>query len=135
MLIVSAVDAPNLLPIPPRLHDLPDADFLNAIRDFGGTPEAILQHQELVAMMLPIMRADIKLLETYQYEAEAPLDIPLYALGGLTDTVVARQNLLDWEQQGGGPWQSQFFPGNHFYIRQSPNTQFFNYLARILGRP
>jgi medium-chain acyl-[acyl-carrier-protein] hydrolase len=133
LLCVSACDAPHLLPKPPILHNLSDPEFIEAIRDFGGTPEAVLAHEELLKMTLPILRADMKVLETYQYQAEAPLNIPLYAVGGLTDTVVERENVLAWERHGTAEWQSQFFPGGHFYFRDDPNTPLFSYLNRLLA--
>jgi medium-chain acyl-[acyl-carrier-protein] hydrolase len=134
LLCVSAGDAPHLLPLPPILHNLPDKAFVDAIRDFGGTPEVVLEHQELLAMTLPILRADIKALETYQYQEEDPLNIPLYAVGGLVDTVVKRENILAWQQHGSAEWETQFFPGGHFYYRDDPNGPLFAYLRRILSQ-
>lgn len=133
LLCVSACDAPHLLPVPPLIHNLPDDDFLGAIRDFGGTPEAVFEHEELMAMLLPILRADLKVLETYQYEAEAPLAIPLHVLGGAEDTVVLRENLLAWETYTTARWQAQFFNGGHFYIREGDNGRFFDYLRSMIG--
>jgi surfactin synthase thioesterase subunit len=134
LLCISACDAPQLLPVPPIIHNLADGAFVEAIRNIGGTPEAILQHQQLLAMMLPILRADLKILETYKYEAGAPLNIPLYAVGGADDTVVMKENLLAWEQHTVNRWESQFFPGSHFYFREEGNNLLFPYLRTMLSR-
>jgi medium-chain acyl-[acyl-carrier-protein] hydrolase len=132
LLCVSACDAPHLLPVPPILHNLPDEDFIQAIRGFGGTPEAILNHQELLAMLLPVLRADLKVLETYQYQQEPPLNIPLYIAGGANDSVVIKENLLAWEQYAIGRRESQFFTGGHFYFREEQHSLLFPYLRTML---
>lgn len=134
LLCVSACDAPQLLPISPIIHNLLDKEFVQAIREIGGTPEEILNHQELLAMMLPILRADIKILETYQYEPEAPLKIPLYAAGGVEDTVVVRENLLAWEEHTAARWESRFFRGGHFYFQEDDASSLFPYLRTMLKR-
>jgi medium-chain acyl-[acyl-carrier-protein] hydrolase len=134
LLFVSACDAPHLLPIPPILHNLSNDDFVEAIRKFGGTPEAIFAHEELMAMMLPILRADLKVLEIYKHQLEEPLNMPLYALGGAEDTVVVRENLLAWERYAGHSWAARFFSGGHFYHREGESDRFFAYLRAVLER-
>jgi medium-chain acyl-[acyl-carrier-protein] hydrolase len=134
LLCVSACDAPHLMPVPPLIHDLPDDEFVKEIREFGGTPEGVLNHAEMLAILLPVLRADLKLLETYQYQAEAPLSVPLYAVGGTDDTVTERENILAWERHTTAEWQSQFFKGGHFYFREEPNTSLFPYLRAALER-
>ncbi|MFZ0548017.1 MAG: alpha/beta fold hydrolase [Candidatus Promineifilaceae bacterium] len=133
-LCASSCDAPHLLPTPPILHNLSDADFVEEIRNFGGTPEAVLNHPELLALMLPVMRADLKLLETYQYQEEAPLDIPVYAVGGSADNIVPTENILAWERHTTGRWESRFFEGGHFHLREDTNNQLLPYLQTILEK-
>jgi medium-chain acyl-[acyl-carrier-protein] hydrolase len=122
-----------LLPKPPIVHHLPDNEFLEAIKEFGGMPEAVLAHQELLAMALPILRADIKILETYSYQEEEPLAVPLYAAGGSADEVVGRENLLAWERHTAERWEVQFFNGGHFFNRQGDVGPFFDYLRTALS--
>jgi medium-chain acyl-[acyl-carrier-protein] hydrolase len=88
----------------------------------------------MLALLLPVLRADLKLLETYHFQTEAPLNIPLYALGGADDTVAGRENILAWEQHTTADWASQFFNGGHFYFREGDQTPFFNYLRASLDR-
>jgi len=133
-LFVSACDAPQFLPVPPQLHTLPDEAFIQAIREIGGTPEAVLQHKEILGMMLPILRADLKLLETYQYQERYPLTIPIYAAGGGADRIVSKGNILGWEAHTADWWEVCFFKGGHFYFREEPDSPLFGYLQRILSR-
>ncbi len=134
LLFVSACDAPHLLPKLPLVHHLPDNEFLEAIKAFGGMPEAVLADQELLAMMLPILRADIKMLETYKFKEEEPLAMPLYAAGGSTDEVVGREKLLAWERYTADHWEVQFFNGGHFFNRKEDVGPFFGYLWTALDK-
>jgi surfactin synthase thioesterase subunit len=49
---------------PPR-HLLDDAAFKKVLRQLGGTPEEALANDELMDVLLPLLRADFELTETY----------------------------------------------------------------------
>ena len=72
-LFVSGARAPQLPKLRSPLHQLPEAEFVAALRRLQGTPEAVLEHAELMALMLPILRADFAVLETYTYSPQTPL--------------------------------------------------------------
>jgi medium-chain acyl-[acyl-carrier-protein] hydrolase len=64
-LFVSGSHAPHLPRPEPPIHQLPDEEFIEAFRRFNGTPQAVLEHAELMAVFLPLLRSDIRLYETY----------------------------------------------------------------------
>ena len=53
------------------LHKLSDADLKLKLLSFGGTPEKVMNHDGLMQMILPILRADLCVAETY-----APPEMP-----------------------------------------------------------
>jgi surfactin synthase thioesterase subunit len=59
----------------------------------GGTPEAVLEHLELMSVLNPILRADLEVCQTYEYEPRPPLDCPITVFGGLQDEEVSREQL------------------------------------------
>ncbi len=118
-LFVSGHAAPQLLPLSEPIHDLPDAEFLQHIRDFEGTPEEVLQHAELMQILLPILRADFAMFEAYQYADEGPLACALSAFGGWQDTSVTRDQLELWRAQTLGAFRLRMFQGGHFYLNQA----------------
>ena len=68
------------------LHTLDDAEFVDEMsRRFDGIPPAVRANGELLKLLLPAMRADMELLETYEYEEQPPLDVDILALGGTED--------------------------------------------------
>ena len=88
----------------------------------GGTPQSILQHAELMKMLIPIMRADFELCETYVYTPEPPLDCPITAFGGEQDMLVSRQELEMWHTQTRGPFNVRLFQGDHFFLHNQQDA-------------
>jgi medium-chain acyl-[acyl-carrier-protein] hydrolase len=117
-LFVSGHAAPQQPPLTEPIHDLPDDEFLKHIRDFNGTPDEVLQHAELMQLMLPILRADFKMFEEYQYVDEGPLGCPLSAFGGSQDVHTSPEQLEAWRQQTLGEFRLRMFNGGHFYLNQ-----------------
>lgn len=82
-LFVSGCRAPQVADQGRAICDLPDPQFLKALRAYNGTPCAVLEHKELMQIFLPIFRADFLALETYHYQAAEPLGCPISAFGGM----------------------------------------------------
>lgn len=100
----------------PKLHALPEPQFREELRSLGGTPEGVLEHPELLRLVIPILRADFAICENYQYTAEPPLDCSISAFGGLRDRDVSVEMLDAWRQQTNASFTLRMFPGDHFYI-------------------
>ncbi len=58
---------------------------MDHLREMGGTPAAVLADAELMAALLPAVRADFEVYETYTYSLDPPLTCALTALGGEAD--------------------------------------------------
>lgn len=114
-------------------YALPDEEFISELRKLNGTPQEVLEHPELVQLMLPLVRADFELDETYVYRAEPPLDVPLSAYGGLEDVDVAREQLESWREQTTASFDLIMFPGDHFFLHTS-SSLLFQAINRRLAR-
>jgi medium-chain acyl-[acyl-carrier-protein] hydrolase len=99
------------------IHGIPDSAFIAELQRLNGTPEIVLQHQELMQLLLPTIRADFELFETYVYQPEPPLDCPIVAFGGLQDSEATKETLEAWQAQTQGYFRLQMFPGNHFFLQ------------------
>lgn len=109
--------------LPPR-SALPDGEFISELQRLNGTPREVLEHPELIQLMLPLLRADFGLDETYDYRSEPPLDVPLSAYGGIADTDVSREQLEGWREQTTASFELRMFPGDHFFLHTSPELLF-----------
>jgi len=115
-LFVSAGYAPQLPHLRSPLHTLPEGDFLTELRRLNGIPRAVLEHEELMQMALPILRADFAVYETSAYSTELPLNCPISTFGGLRDRTVSQSDLDAWREQTSGSFSLQMFPGDHFFL-------------------
>jgi len=119
-LFVASHRAPQIPdPDPPTYH-LPHNDFIEEVRRLKGTPEEILQNTELLQIVLPLLRADFELCETYQCTWAKPLTCPITAYGGLLDHEVTREMIAAWDKQTSSTFKYRFFPGDHFFLLKEP---------------
>lgn len=115
---VSGHRAPQLPDPDPPTHHLPEPEFIEELRRLRGTPEEVLQSAELLHLMLPLLRADFALCETYLYHPEKPLTCPITAFGGLQDDEVPRETLAAWREQTCNSFKLRFFVGDHFFLHK-----------------
>ena len=115
-LFLSGRGAPHLPDRTAPIHQLPEADFIREIKRYNGTPKEVLEHQELMEIITPILRADFEVCETYQFRQKAKLECPLTVVCGLQDEGATRAELEAWREQCAGPFNLRMFPGDHFYL-------------------
>lgn len=118
-LFVSGSNAPQLSSTDRPIHDLPTAELIEELRRLNGTPREVLEHPELMALMLPIIRADMAVCETYAYKPEPPLDSAVSAFGGLQDLEVPREGVRAWETQTTTSFAMWMFEGDHFFLHHA----------------
>ena len=132
-LFVSGHGAPQLPRLSPPIHNLPDEKFCEELRRLNGTPEEILEQPEIVQLLLPCLRADFAMCETYCYLADSPLTCPVTAFGGLQDQEVSREQIEGWNTQTNAPFLLKMLPGNHFFLHTS-EPLFLQMLSQELHR-
>jgi medium-chain acyl-[acyl-carrier-protein] hydrolase len=117
MLLLSAHRAPHLPLRRQPLHELADAEFIEAVHRLGGTPAEVLAHKDLLKLMLPALRADFTLCDTYRFVPEALLDCPMVLYAGRGDTEVSPQEVEAWGGHTTTSARLRIFPGDHFFLR------------------
>lgn len=115
-LFVSGRQAPHVPDPDPPKYNLPDTEFIEELRTLAGTPPEVLEHPELMELMLPLLRADFELVDTYVCREEPPLDCPISAFGGLGDPETRPEELAAWREQTSGTFRMRLLPGNHFFL-------------------
>ena len=123
-IIVAACPAPHLPETHSPIHELPREEFIRSLREMDGTPEAVFMDPELIDFFLPLLRADFKIYETYQYQPEEPLSCPISAYGGLRDESVTPDATQAWETQTSASFVRRMFPGNHYFLKENNSYLF-----------
>lgn len=133
-LIVSGCAAPYLRKpdIDGPLHNLSDDHLIEKLRKFNGTPNEVFDNNEMLALALPILRADFCLADTYQYVAGPRLNVPISVFCG-TDDNISETELVGWRQHTDDSFSLRKFPGDHFFIN-SYRDLVLNALVDELGR-
>jgi surfactin synthase thioesterase subunit len=117
-LFVSGRRAPHLPSAEDALHHLPAFELLRAlIQRYGGIPETILRDREALRLYLPILRADLALIETHTHQEREPFDCPITAFGGDRDARARREELAAWAAHTRGAFTLRMFAGGHFYLQ------------------
>lgn len=120
-LLISARSAPHLPRARPPIHHLPEAQFIEELRSLNGTPDDVLASSELMQLVMPLLRADFQLAETYEHVPMPKLDCRVVAYGGADDCETSPEALAAWGEvtAAGRAVELTMFRGDHFYI----NTQ------------
>jgi medium-chain acyl-[acyl-carrier-protein] hydrolase len=99
-----------------NVNALSDSEFLEMLSAYNGTPKEALAHRELMELMLPLIRADFAISQSYAYTPEPPLDCPITAFGGLHDDTTSREKLEEWREQTRRRFLVRMLPGDHFFL-------------------
>lgn len=122
-LFIAACRAPTIESRTHILHNLPDEQFIEGLKIYGGTPAEVLTNHDLMHFMLPILRADFSLFETYKRLAVVePLSCPIYTYGGLQDKQATVEELKFWQKETTKYNSLKLFPGDHFFIKNNQSN-------------
>ncbi|NUM36208.1 MAG: thioesterase [Candidatus Brocadiae bacterium] len=119
---VAAHRAPHIPYKEKIIHSLPDLLFLQEIMErYNNIPQEVLTNKEYLDLILPGLRADYTMVETYQYEEAKPIQCSITAFGGQEDPTTSQKDLLAWKQETQGNLRVFMLPGDHFFIKLSLN--------------
>ena len=133
-MFAAGIRAPQILNRNSTIYDLPETDFLEKLQHrYSGIPEEILENPDILHLVLPGLRASLKMYECYKYMEGDPLDCPITVFGGLQDNSVSRKELEAWRHQTNRSFSLQMLPGSHFFIN-SEQEHFLQTLSSDLTR-
>jgi medium-chain acyl-[acyl-carrier-protein] hydrolase len=115
-LFASGCRAPHLPDTDQPLHHLPPDEFALRIGDMYDAAAEVGAHSEYMHLMLPTVRADFEVCETYLYRAEPALECPISVFGGVDDAKVPRPDLEAWAAETSGGFALRLFAGAHLFL-------------------
>jgi len=115
-LLVSSAVPPHLPKHGPRVGRLDDDGLISKVASYHGFPPGLSESPELLRLVLPALRADIGIAETYSVAEGTRVRSPITAFGGLGDAGVPPHVLTGWRALTHGPFGLSLLPGGHFYL-------------------
>lgn len=94
---------------------LDDAAFKALLRDFSATPPEVLEHQDLIDLLLPGLRADFALAENYISAWPSLRGVVAHVFHGAEDSIPEAE-LAAWGERIEHPVGFECLPGGHFFI-------------------
>jgi pyochelin biosynthetic protein PchC len=114
-LVVSGRRAPSTVR-DEQVHLRDDAGVVAELRLLSGTDPVFLRDPELLAMILPAIRADYQAVETYRCVPDAAVACPITAFVGNRDPRTSIDEARAWSAHTKGVFDLQVFAGGHFFI-------------------
>ncbi|HEU5108607.1 MAG TPA: alpha/beta fold hydrolase [Micromonosporaceae bacterium] len=134
-LVVAGIRPPGSPDRLPPLSGLCEAEFGRAVqRRYGGIPPELVDHPDFVAAFLPVLRADMAMVEHYRPTAGPPLPCPITAMVGAHDHTVGDAELRGWGAFTTGGFEVVVLDGDHFAMLAHPDAV-LRRLAAGLGAP
>jgi len=101
-----------------RKSQMTDSALIQEIRAMNGTPESLLLNSELMKLILPIIKADFAVCDSYKFHPQPFSSFPIFAFGGLDDPDVNQEDIAAWGHLTSGGFQFRMFEGDHFFIHK-----------------
>jgi surfactin synthase thioesterase subunit len=103
-----------------RATGLDDEQFLHQVRTFAGYTHPALEHPELRELLLPTLRADVEMHESYLAPSGKRLDVPVTSIRGADDELVSVEQAAEWSTATTRECRQVRLPGNHMYLVDAP---------------
>lgn len=117
-LIASACRAPHLPRKKRGFQNCSDEELIHELYELNGTAKEILANKELMDLMIPTLRADMKIASEY-VASKAPLTCPVSVFGGSDDPYVSLDELQHWSDLSTQAVEVFEIAGNHFFLESN----------------
>lgn len=117
-LFLSGRKPPSLPEQERDIHRLPKDRFVERLRLLNGTHPDLLENEEILELILPTLRADFELVQTYSFKRGVKLRCAIHALGGSQDPEANDEIIRQWRDFTSGPFSMETLEGDHFFIHK-----------------
>ncbi|MFH8568044.1 thioesterase II family protein [Streptomyces sp. NPDC017993] len=126
-------------PLLPRghrdVHLRDEESMLEWFGELGAMDPAVLADKELRPLVVPSLRADLRLIETYRPAPHRPVSAPLTSYVGDADPGVDPDDAAAWSELTSGEFSFRVFPGGHFYLSDQETELLADITERLEGAP
>lgn len=114
LLVVSACRAPGVEQRTPTMHTMDGPTLTARLREMNGVPDEVLANRQMMALLEPVLRADLRLAETWAPTPGA-VGTPILALCGERDDIDPHDAMVGWRHHTTGGFAIRSFPAGHFF--------------------
>lgn len=130
-LFLSGRAAPSVVdPERKKRYLMPKDEFIDKIRELDGSPDEVLEDDELMNFFEPILRADFQAIETYNHHKRANLPIPIDVFIG-SEEKISIQDAYRWQEETTATVDVKVLTGKHFFIYKQTKYLFDNITERL----
>lgn len=108
-------------------HTLDDASLRAMVHDLGGLAGDGFLADAFLDRRMPVLRADLAVCETYRWQPQPLLAVPMTSFAGAADPIATPAQMNGWRDYTSRSFVSRTVPGNHFFLSGDA-------LARVLGQ-
>lgn len=121
-LFLAAKEPPHVKSDAKMVHKLDDENFMKEIVHMGGTSEKLLEDKALLALFLPILRADYRMTERYtESSLKEKLNCPVTVFAGENDDI-SINDIKRWAEIADNSFSFHTFEGGHLFIQNNVET-------------
>lgn len=131
-IFLSGSRPPHLPDKEEKIHDLPYEEFWKEVEALNGTPKIVFENEEMMQCLTPLLRADFKVAETYQFKNGPMISSNVSILGGRKDADVPEIDIRRWGELFNGNAQVRMFDGGHFFIEENQD-EVVTYINRVVN--
>ncbi len=119
--VIVSGQVPPHMNIKSNIKNIDDRDFKNYLIEMGGVNKEVINNNELLSLLLPIIRSDYELLDTYKPNKANILKAPITVFVGDKDEEVVNTDINQWGLYSRDLIKVKIFNGNHFYLNDADN--------------
>lgn len=131
-LFLAARGGPRL-PSSSFTSELSDREFVKELERIGGVPKQVLESPDMLELMLPTIRADFALCESYSYSRGPLLNCPLTIMGAKEDPDVSFHALAAWAEETNSHCTVKMLNGDHFFMHSCQSAIIATMLEQLGG--
>ena len=117
-LFISGRQPPRFHPLNSTIHLESDEEIIQELLRLSPNNKSLIEQSELTALILPIIRNDYKLIESYQPSVVRPLTCPITVLAGRDDLELPDYQAHAWIDYTKETCSVHFYSGDHFFISE-----------------
>ncbi|MFD4673751.1 thioesterase II family protein [Lentzea sp. NPDC058450] len=118
-----------------QVHLRDDNAIVEELQTLSGTDSRLLGNEDLLRLVIPVVRADYKAVETYRCSPGAKVLCPVSVLVGDSDPKATIEEARAWSEHTTSAFELQVYPGGHFYLSTHQDRVTDLLLDRLVDAP